>query len=183
MLCVKTPGALNRGDDTGSSPRKSMTKPPHGWTSRRMPIFGDRGAVAVGNGNISMMLTSSLTARNVSPKALVTGCCWAIAASVWAPVVVVDSDTATTAVGRTLRLASSTARQMASTAGDDGSVQQDLVHWGGTNSSIGDKLERSSSDVGSQYPQWFFCEIRKLCENVSATRQLELRIISTLSSL
>uniref|UniRef100_A0A915IE66 Uncharacterized protein n=1 Tax=Romanomermis culicivorax TaxID=13658 RepID=A0A915IE66_ROMCU len=47
-----------------------MTKFPQGWALRRTPIFGDRGAVAIGNGNASMMLTSSLMARNISLKAV-----------------------------------------------------------------------------------------------------------------
>uniref|UniRef100_A0A915L3I3 Uncharacterized protein n=1 Tax=Romanomermis culicivorax TaxID=13658 RepID=A0A915L3I3_ROMCU len=62
-------------DDMESSPGKSMTKPPHGWTSRRKPIFGNRGTVAVGNGDASVMLTTMLMAHNGSPKALGTGCC------------------------------------------------------------------------------------------------------------
>uniref|UniRef100_A0A915IVX3 Uncharacterized protein n=1 Tax=Romanomermis culicivorax TaxID=13658 RepID=A0A915IVX3_ROMCU len=76
-------------DDTGSSPRKLMTKPPHRWTSQRTPVFGDRGMVAVGNGDPSVTLTALLTVRNSSPRALATGCCCAIVASVWAPIVVV----------------------------------------------------------------------------------------------
>uniref|UniRef100_A0A915JC37 Uncharacterized protein n=1 Tax=Romanomermis culicivorax TaxID=13658 RepID=A0A915JC37_ROMCU len=52
-----------------------MTKPPHGWTLRRTPIFRDHRAVAIGNGDAPMMLTSSLRAPNISPKALATSCC------------------------------------------------------------------------------------------------------------
>uniref|UniRef100_A0A915HPX5 Uncharacterized protein n=1 Tax=Romanomermis culicivorax TaxID=13658 RepID=A0A915HPX5_ROMCU len=48
-----------------------MTRPPHGWTMRRTPIFRDRGMVAVENGDASMMLTL-LTARNISPNSLAT---------------------------------------------------------------------------------------------------------------
>uniref|UniRef100_A0A915L1R3 Uncharacterized protein n=1 Tax=Romanomermis culicivorax TaxID=13658 RepID=A0A915L1R3_ROMCU len=64
--------SLSPLDEIGSSPGKSLTRPPHGWTSPGTPIIGDRGAVAVRNGDGSMTLTSLLTAGNVSPKALVT---------------------------------------------------------------------------------------------------------------
>uniref|UniRef100_A0A915IX07 Uncharacterized protein n=1 Tax=Romanomermis culicivorax TaxID=13658 RepID=A0A915IX07_ROMCU len=54
----------------GSWPGKSITNPLHGRISRRMPTFGDRGAVAMGNGDSSIMLTSSLTGCMVSSTAM-----------------------------------------------------------------------------------------------------------------
>uniref|UniRef100_A0A915L5Y1 Uncharacterized protein n=1 Tax=Romanomermis culicivorax TaxID=13658 RepID=A0A915L5Y1_ROMCU len=126
-------------DDIGFSPGKSMTKPPHRWTLRRTPIFGDQGAVAIGNGDTSMTLTSSLRVRNISPKvlatmgdgfAVATGCCWAIANSVWAPVFVIDGNAATTAVCCALRLTCFTVPRMASTASDDGSPSNRILSTG-----------------------------------------------------
>uniref|UniRef100_A0A915L0U4 Uncharacterized protein n=1 Tax=Romanomermis culicivorax TaxID=13658 RepID=A0A915L0U4_ROMCU len=107
-------------DDIGSSPGKLRTKPPHGWTSRRTSIFGDSGAVAVGKGDASMMLRSSLMAHNVSPKAFAAtdgelvvaadGCCWAITDSIWALVVIIGGNVAMAGAGWAIRLACSTAR-------------------------------------------------------------------------
>uniref|UniRef100_A0A915K5M2 Uncharacterized protein n=1 Tax=Romanomermis culicivorax TaxID=13658 RepID=A0A915K5M2_ROMCU len=75
-----------------------MTRPPHGWNSRRRPSFRDHITVADREGNALMMLTPSLTVQNVSPKALpasvgelvvaADGCCWAIIDSIWALIVV-----------------------------------------------------------------------------------------------
>uniref|UniRef100_A0A915JEJ5 Uncharacterized protein n=1 Tax=Romanomermis culicivorax TaxID=13658 RepID=A0A915JEJ5_ROMCU len=52
-------------DDIGSDSGKSMTEPPGRWISWRIPTFGSCGACAKGNGDSSMMLTSSLTGCRV----------------------------------------------------------------------------------------------------------------------
>uniref|UniRef100_A0A915L2U4 Uncharacterized protein n=1 Tax=Romanomermis culicivorax TaxID=13658 RepID=A0A915L2U4_ROMCU len=57
---VGRPHSLSSWDDIGSLPEKLMTRPPHKWTSRRTPIFRDPRAVAIGKGDTSMMLMSSL---------------------------------------------------------------------------------------------------------------------------
>uniref|UniRef100_A0A915L7U9 Uncharacterized protein n=1 Tax=Romanomermis culicivorax TaxID=13658 RepID=A0A915L7U9_ROMCU len=53
-------------DDIGSMRGKLMTKPPHRWTSRRITIFGDHRAIAVGNGNASITLMLSLMVQCLS---------------------------------------------------------------------------------------------------------------------
>uniref|UniRef100_A0A915JCN1 Uncharacterized protein n=1 Tax=Romanomermis culicivorax TaxID=13658 RepID=A0A915JCN1_ROMCU len=57
-------------DNIGSSLGKSRTRPPQGWILRRTSIFRDCGAVADGEGDAWMMLTSSLTGCSISPKVL-----------------------------------------------------------------------------------------------------------------
>uniref|UniRef100_A0A915JZA7 Uncharacterized protein n=1 Tax=Romanomermis culicivorax TaxID=13658 RepID=A0A915JZA7_ROMCU len=57
-------------NDISSSPGKSMTRLLDRWISWRIPIISSRGAFDKGNGESSMMLTSSLTGRRVSMTAL-----------------------------------------------------------------------------------------------------------------
>uniref|UniRef100_A0A915JQX8 Uncharacterized protein n=1 Tax=Romanomermis culicivorax TaxID=13658 RepID=A0A915JQX8_ROMCU len=116
-------------NDISSSPGKLMTRPPHGWTSQKTPIFGDCRTVAIGKGDASMMLTLLLMACSISPKWFATtvhklvtaaaGCCWAIADSIWA-FAIVGGNAATMGAGWAIRLACLMTRWMASTAGDDG---------------------------------------------------------------
>uniref|UniRef100_A0A915KWD0 Uncharacterized protein n=1 Tax=Romanomermis culicivorax TaxID=13658 RepID=A0A915KWD0_ROMCU len=115
-----------------------------------MPIFGDWGAVAVRKGDASMMLMSSLMARNVSPKALAisvgelvmaaSGSCWVIAASIWVSVIVVDGTYGVHCWRQWF------------------TVQQDLIDRSCPDSAIGNELEGSSSDLRPQYPQCSWCQ-------------------------
>uniref|UniRef100_A0A915I8S4 Uncharacterized protein n=1 Tax=Romanomermis culicivorax TaxID=13658 RepID=A0A915I8S4_ROMCU len=69
----------------------------------------DCGAVADGKGDASMMLTSSLMACSISPKALATivgelvatatGGCWEITDCIWTFFVVIGGKAATTSAG------------------------------------------------------------------------------------
>uniref|UniRef100_A0A915LCC2 Uncharacterized protein n=1 Tax=Romanomermis culicivorax TaxID=13658 RepID=A0A915LCC2_ROMCU len=109
---------------------------------RQYPPFTeevDHRAVAFPNGDASMMLMLLLMAHKVSPRALATlvgdlapatGCCWAITTSAWAPVLIVDSSVATTAVGGALWCTCSTVRWTVSTASDDSSPSNRILSTG-----------------------------------------------------